>query len=109
VTGNGSDQLSCIWPSSDQESSVDSINRNEKCIASFSGRGLRSNAVLCSEDRTTEILVLGEKGKSQLQRDMKQYFVGTVNDTGRARITFAMVCSPSSMTSLTRKRCHISN
>lgn len=42
------------------------------------------------EDRTTEILVLGEKGKSQLQRDMRSFFVGTVNDTGKARITFAM-------------------
>jgi len=44
-----------------------------------------------AEDRTTEILVLGEKGKSQLQRDMRSFFVGTVNDTGKARITFAMV------------------
>lgn len=58
-------------------------------------RGWRADARVCAEDRSTEIMVLGEKGKSQLQRDMKKYFIGTVNDTGKARITFAMARIPT--------------
>ena len=45
----------------------------------------------CAEERTNELMVIGEKGKSQLQRDLRSLFVGTINDTAKSRITFALV------------------
>lgn len=42
------------------------------------------------EDRTNEIVVVGEKGKSQLQRDQRKKFVASITDTQKARITFAL-------------------
>ena len=43
-------------------------------------------------------MVIGEKGKSQLQRDLRSLFVGTINDTAKSRITFALVWHGSSAT-----------
>lgn len=45
------------------------------------------------EDRLSELLVLGEKGRSQLQRDSRDAFTSTIQDTTKAKITFAMASS----------------
>lgn len=39
-----------------------------------------------------QLVVLGEKGRSQLQRDMRESIVATVADTNKVRITFPQVC-----------------
>ncbi|KDD73453.1 ATP synthase [Helicosporidium sp. ATCC 50920] len=41
-------------------------------------------------ERENLLFVLGEKGRSQLQRDMRRSIAGTAADTGKVRITFSL-------------------
>lgn len=40
-----------------------------------------------------EMIILGEKGRSQLQKDFKNDILATFADTGKVRITYAAACS----------------
>lgn len=46
-----------------------------------------------AEGKTNEIIIVGEKGRSQLQRDMRESIVGTIADTQKVRITYALASS----------------
>jgi F0F1-type ATP synthase gamma subunit len=52
-------------------------------------------ALLClvAEGVQNEIIIVGEKGRSQLVRDQKDKIVGTVADTAKVRITFPQACA----------------
>lgn len=43
------------------------------------------------EGKESSLIVLGEKGRSQLQRDMRKKIVATFADTGKAKMTFSQV------------------
>lgn len=45
------------------------------------------------EDKEHSIVVLGEKGRSQLQRDLRASIHSTVADTGKVRVTFAQAAA----------------
>eukprot|EP00887_Chlorella_sp_A99_P002529 scaffold6.g2529.t1 len=45
------------------------------------------------EGKTSEIIIMGEKGRSQLQRDQRGHIVATVADTQKARLTYAQACA----------------
>ena len=42
-------------------------------------------------EKENQLIVVGEKGRSQLQRDMRDSIVATVADTNKVRITFPQV------------------
>jgi len=46
-----------------------------------------------SPDKENLLIILGEKGRAQLQRDMRDNIFATVADTGKVRITFPMACA----------------
>ena len=45
------------------------------------------------EGKTSEIFIVGEKGRAQLQRDQRAHIVATVADTGKVKQTYALACS----------------
>ena len=42
-----------------------------------------------AEGQESELVVIGEKGRAQLQRDQAAHIVETIADVGKLRITFA--------------------
>lgn len=40
-----------------------------------------------------ELVIIGEKGRSQLQRDMRKNIFATIADTGKVRITYGVACA----------------
>ena len=44
-----------------------------------------------AEGKENLLVVMGEKGRSQLQRDMREAIAATVADTNKVRITFPQV------------------
>lgn len=46
---------------------------------------------LAAEGKENQLVVIGEKGRSQLQRDMRDSIAATVADTNKVRITFPQV------------------
>ena len=46
------------------------------------------------DDRVNELVVIGDKSKAQLQRESRDLFVATIQDTQKARLTFALVSNP---------------
>lgn len=48
-----------------------------------------------AEKEGNHLIILGEKGRSQLQRDMKDKIVATFADTGKAKMTFAQASAIS--------------
>lgn len=54
---------------------------------------LRASLKAIGEGKENKLVVMGEKGKAQLQRDMKPDFAATVADTQKARITYAQASS----------------
>lgn len=44
-----------------------------------------------TEGQNSELVVIGEKGKAQLQRDQASHIKETIADVGKVRITFAQV------------------
>lgn len=53
------------------------------------------------EDKEHELFVMGEKGRSQLQRDMRDSIYATVVDTAKARITFPLAATIADMVQAT--------
>jgi hypothetical protein len=46
---------------------------------------------LAAEGRESSIVVLGEKGKAQLQRDQRSHIRTTITELGKFKMTFAQV------------------
>ena len=42
---------------------------------------------------SNELVIVGEKGRAQLQRDMRENIYATIADTGKVRHTFPMACA----------------
>ena len=50
-----------------------------------------------AEGRESSIVVLGEKGKAQLQRDQRSHIRTTITELGKFKMTFAQVRSDSAL------------
>ncbi len=46
---------------------------------------------MAAEGRESSIVVLGEKGKAQLQRDQRSHIRTTITELGKFKMTFAQV------------------
>lgn len=62
-------------------------------INTFVCKYTRAAIQAASPDKDNLLVILGEKGRSQLQRDMRKNIYATVADTGKVRITFPMACA----------------
>lgn len=54
---------------------------------------LRAGVVL-AEGKEASLVILGEKGKAQLQRDRRDKILSTVTELGKQKMTFAQVRPP---------------
>lgn len=46
---------------------------------------------MLTEDKNASLVVLGEKGKAQLQRDRREKIASTVTELGKYKMTYALV------------------
>lgn len=46
-----------------------------------------------SPDKENLLVIMGEKGRSQLQRDMRNDIFATIADTGKVKITYPIACA----------------
>lgn len=60
---------------------------------------------LLAEGKNASLVVLGEKGKAQLQRDRREMIAGTVTELGKYKMTFAQVRPAAGNISIVRKLC----
>ncbi|GAB4815770.1 hypothetical protein N2152v2_002816 [Parachlorella kessleri] len=55
------------------------------------GEALNQAVLVWESEKENQLIVVGEKGRSQLQRDMRNSIIATIADTNKVRITFPQV------------------
>lgn len=53
----------------------------------------RTSMVAVNPDSENKLVIIGEKGRSQLQRDQKDKIVATISETQKVKLTFPQACS----------------
>ena len=58
---------------------------------SYSMSSINCPSCAAAEGAQSELVVIGEKGRAQLQRDQASHIAETIADVGKLRITFSQV------------------
>jgi F-type H+-transporting ATPase subunit gamma len=62
-------------------------------INTFVAKYVRGTIKAVGEGKDNHLVIVGEKGRAQLQRDMRKNIYATVADTGKVKITFPVACA----------------